>query len=169
MAMHRKMRQQARQLPITGSAHNATNGRRPLVAATGIAPNAKEQRRANGSPPARPSFCRFPTSIRFLPCPRRSLTSPIRTRRRSTISCSRLPPRPCLSSAPILNISAHGSAFISVLHTWGSAMTHHPHVHMIAPGGGVSLDIERWIACRRGAAAARAALFPSRWETYVHA
>ena len=40
--------------------------------------------------------------------------------------------------------------FISVLHTWGSAMTHHPHVHMIAPGGGVSPDGTRWIACRRG-------------------
>jgi len=40
--------------------------------------------------------------------------------------------------------------FISVLHTWGSAMTHHPHVHMIAPGGGVSPDGGRWIACRRG-------------------
>jgi hypothetical protein len=36
----------------------------------------------------------------------------------------------------------------SVLHTWGSAMTHHPHVHMIAPGGGISLDGERWVACR---------------------
>jgi hypothetical protein len=39
--------------------------------------------------------------------------------------------------------------FISVLHTWGSAMTHHPHVHMIAPGGGISADGSRWIACRR--------------------
>jgi hypothetical protein len=38
----------------------------------------------------------------------------------------------------------------SVLHTWGSAMTHHPHVHMIVPGGGISLDGERWVACRRG-------------------
>ena len=36
----------------------------------------------------------------------------------------------------------------SVLHTWGSAMTHHPHVHMIVPGGGLSSDGERWIACR---------------------
>jgi hypothetical protein len=36
----------------------------------------------------------------------------------------------------------------SVLHTWGSAMTHHPHVHMIVPGGGVSLDGERWVSCR---------------------
>jgi hypothetical protein len=35
--------------------------------------------------------------------------------------------------------------FTSVLHTWGSAMTHHPHVHMIVPGGGVSLDGTRWI------------------------
>jgi hypothetical protein len=38
----------------------------------------------------------------------------------------------------------------SVLHSWGSAMTHHPHVHMIVPGGGISLDGERWVACRPG-------------------
>src|SRR5438552_3978496 len=38
--------------------------------------------------------------------------------------------------------------FTSVLHTWGSAMTHHPHVHMIVPGGGISLDGTRWIGCR---------------------
>jgi hypothetical protein len=38
----------------------------------------------------------------------------------------------------------------SVLHTWGSAMTHHPHVHMIVPGGGISPDGERWISCRPG-------------------
>lgn len=37
----------------------------------------------------------------------------------------------------------------SVLHTWGSAMTHHPHVHMIVPGGGLSADGSSWIACRR--------------------
>ena len=36
----------------------------------------------------------------------------------------------------------------SVLHTWGSAMTHHPHVHMIVPGGGLSADGRRWIAGR---------------------
>jgi hypothetical protein len=38
----------------------------------------------------------------------------------------------------------------AVLHTWGSAMTHHPHVHMIVPGGGIALDGERWVACRPG-------------------
>ena len=36
----------------------------------------------------------------------------------------------------------------AVLHTWGSAMTHHPHVHMIVPGGGIALDGTRWVACR---------------------
>jgi len=38
----------------------------------------------------------------------------------------------------------------SVLHTWGSAMTHHPHVHMIVPGGGISPDGQRWVSCRPG-------------------
>ncbi len=37
-----------------------------------------------------------------------------------------------------------------MLHTWGSALTHHPHVHCIVPGGGLSADGRRWIACRRG-------------------
>ncbi|HEY1182309.1 MAG TPA: IS91 family transposase, partial [Rhodocyclaceae bacterium] len=37
-----------------------------------------------------------------------------------------------------------------VLHTWGSAMTHHPHVHGIVPGGGLSPNGDRWIACRPG-------------------
>src|SRR6516164_11842515 len=37
---------------------------------------------------------------------------------------------------------------LSVLHTWGSMLTHHPHVHMIVPGGGISLDGTRWVACR---------------------
>ena len=40
-------------------------------------------------------------------------------------------------------------AITSVLHTWGSAMTHHPHVHMIVPGGGLSLDGSKWIARKK--------------------
>jgi hypothetical protein len=36
----------------------------------------------------------------------------------------------------------------AVLHTWGSAMTHHPHIHMIVPGGGISHDGKRWLSCR---------------------
>jgi hypothetical protein len=38
----------------------------------------------------------------------------------------------------------------AVLHSWGSALTHHPHVHIIVPGGGISLDGQRWISCRPG-------------------
>jgi Putative transposase len=36
----------------------------------------------------------------------------------------------------------------AVLHTWGSALTHHPHVHMVVPGGGIALDDQRWVASR---------------------
>jgi hypothetical protein len=39
-------------------------------------------------------------------------------------------------------------AITAVLHSWGSAMTHHPHVHMVVPGGGLSRDGSKWIACR---------------------
>ena len=58
------------------------------------------------------------------------------------------------SSETMLRIAAdrkHLGAKIgitSVLHTWGSAMTHHPHVHMIVPGGGLSVDGTRWIATK---------------------
>ena len=40
--------------------------------------------------------------------------------------------------------------FIAVLHTWGQNLLHHPHLHCVVPGGGVSLDGQRWIACRPG-------------------
>ena len=39
--------------------------------------------------------------------------------------------------------------FTSVLHSWGSAMTHHPHLHLIVPGGGISMDGSRWVSCRQ--------------------
>jgi hypothetical protein len=38
----------------------------------------------------------------------------------------------------------------AVLHTWGSALTHHPHIHCIVPGGGLSQDGQRWVACKPG-------------------
>ena len=37
-----------------------------------------------------------------------------------------------------------------VLHTWGSALTHHPHVHGIVPGGGLAIDSDTWVSCRPG-------------------
>src|SRR3954453_16760144 len=38
----------------------------------------------------------------------------------------------------------------AVLHTWGSALTHHPHIHVVVPGGGLAPDGSRWIACKPG-------------------
>ena len=38
--------------------------------------------------------------------------------------------------------------FTAVLHTWGSAMPHHPHIHMIVPGGGIANDGTTWLSCR---------------------
>jgi hypothetical protein len=40
--------------------------------------------------------------------------------------------------------------FLSVLHTWGQNLLHHPHLHCLVPGGGISPDGQRWIACRPG-------------------
>jgi len=40
--------------------------------------------------------------------------------------------------------------FTGVLHTWGSALTHHPHAHWIVPGGGISSDGKEWVSCRPG-------------------
>jgi transposase len=39
---------------------------------------------------------------------------------------------------------------LAVLHTWGQTLTHHPHVHCVVPGGGLSLDGKAWIACKPG-------------------
>lgn len=40
--------------------------------------------------------------------------------------------------------------FLAVLHTWGQSLLHHPHLHCLVPGGGISPDGSRWVACRRG-------------------
>lgn len=40
--------------------------------------------------------------------------------------------------------------FLAVLHTWGQNLMHHPHLHCVVPGGGVSADGRRWVPCRRG-------------------
>ena len=81
-------------------------------------------------------------------CPHPSLTSPTRTRlqiygilfKASAETTLRIAADPKRLGARI--------GITSVLHTWGSAMTHHPHVHMIVPGGGLSADGQRWIAGR---------------------
>jgi hypothetical protein len=58
--------------------------------------------------------------------------------------------------------------FTSVLHTWGSSMTHHPHVHMIVPGGGLSINGSRWVAAKPSFLHARSAVPLLRWPHAHH-
>ena len=64
--------------------------------------------------------------------------------------CSTSPPRPCARSPPTRSTWVLASARRLVLHTWGSALTHHPHVHGIVPGGGLAPDADRWVPCKPG-------------------
>jgi hypothetical protein len=92
----------------------------------------------------------LPASITMwcLPCPRRSALSLTPTRPSSTVCCLRSPPRRYARLPQTRNIWGAQIGATLVLHTWGSALTHHPHVHGIVPGGGLSLtsvrDKRKW-------------------------
>ena len=118
--------------------------------ATGTAPSARAPRHGTGSPRAKPICCRcgyfhvvftLPARIADIAWQNKAVIYDLLFR---------------AASETMLTIAAdprHLGARIgltAVLHTWGSAMTHHPHVHMIVPGGGLSLDGKRWVACRPG-------------------
>ena len=140
----------ARQLPITGSAHKAGNGRRPLPAATATARSARPPRRGNGSKTAKPNSCRFliihvvftlPAAIGAVAFQNKAAVYDLLFRTAAE-TLTTLAADPKHLGARI--------GLTAVLHTWGSALTHHPHVHVIAPGGGLSPDGARWIACKPG-------------------
>lgn len=65
-------------------------------------------------------------------------------------------PKECPNAETVMNIAADPKrlgariGMTSVLHTWGSALTHHPHIHMIVPGGGLSPHGTSWVACKPG-------------------
>ena len=58
-------------------------------------------------------------------------------------------PRLCGRSPPTKHLGVE-IGFFAVLHTWGSNLLHHPHLHVVVPGGGLSPDGNRWISCRSG-------------------
>src|SRR5205085_12494585 len=124
----------------------ATAGSPITRGATAIVPSARGRRHEIGSPRARPTCCRSATSTSPSHCPPRSPTG---TRRRYTICCSVRHQRRCSRSRPSKHLGAR-IGFTAVLHSWGSAMTHHPHLHIIVPGGGISLDGTRWVHCKPG-------------------
>src|SRR6202045_4356968 len=118
-------------------------------AAIAIAQSARVRRQRIGSQPARPTCCRSAISTWSLRCRPRSLRSPTRTRRSSTTCCSAQPPRRCLRLRPIPSTLVRASA-PPPCSTAGARMTHHPHLHMIVPGGGISLDGTHWVRCKPG-------------------
>src|SRR5262249_7607138 len=119
-------------------------------AATGTAQNAKARRQGSGSPSPRPSRWPVPPFTRGFPVP--APIADIAYQNKAVIYDLLFK----LSAETMLTIAAdpkHLGARIgitTVLHTWGSALTHHPHLHMIVPGGGIALDGKRWVSCRPG-------------------
>ena len=99
---------------------------------------------------ARPSCCRFPTSTSSSPCRRRSPRSPSRTRRSVYAILFRAAAETLRTIAADPRHLGAEIGFVAVLHTWGQTLQHHPHVHCVVPGGGLSPDGTRWVACRPG-------------------
>src|SRR4029077_19914602 len=127
-----------------------TNASPTIPAATVTARSVRARRRGNGSPSARRGFCWFPTYHVVFTWP-------------ASIGAIAFQNKAALydllfrsAAETLITIAAdpkHLGARIgltAVLHTWGSALTHHPHVHVIVPGGGLSPDGGRWIACQPG-------------------
>ena len=135
---------------MSRAARSASTSRSPTTpAATAIARSARARRRRRGWPTARPSSCQslLPRRLHPAGADRRhrlpeqggDLRHPLQGGRRDLITIAADP--------------KHLGARIgltAVLHTWGPTLPHHPHVHCIVPGGGLSPDGERWISCRPG-------------------
>ena len=119
-------------------------------AGTGIAPSARAARHRTGCRRAWRTCCRWNTSTWSSPC--RAPVTDIAYQNKAAVYGLLF----TASARTLLAIAADPkhlgarTGMTSVLHTWGSAMTHHPHVHVVVPGGGLSPDGTRWIACRQG-------------------
>ncbi len=121
-----------------------TSGSPTIPAATGIARSAKLQRRGNGSKTAKPNSCRFLIITSSSPA-----IGAVALQNKAAVY-DLLFRTAAETLTAIAADPKHLGARIgltAVLHTWGSALTHHPHVHIIVPGGGLSRDGSRWIAC----------------------
>jgi hypothetical protein len=132
---------------MSSSATTAAQRASPTTpAATAIARSVRGWRVCNGSPPGRPSCCRFPTSTSSSPCRRKRARSPSRT----TAVYAILVRAAAETLGTIAADPRHLGAQVgvtAVLHTWGQTLQHHPHIHCVVPGGGPSLDGTRWVAC----------------------
>jgi hypothetical protein len=108
-------------------------------AATGTVPSARAQRPGTGWRRARPSSCRWPTT-----------TSSYQNKAAVYGIAFKAAAQTLITIAADPKHLGARIGLTAVLHTWGSALTHHPHLHCIVPGGGISLDGSRWVSCRPG-------------------
>ena len=121
---------------------------RTTPAATGIARSARARRHADGSPTAKRSCCRCRTFhvVYTLPSELRDIA--YQNKRVVYNLLMKAAAETTLAIAADPKRLGARIGVTAVLHSWGSALTHHPHVHMIVPGGGLSLDGARWVASR---------------------
>jgi hypothetical protein len=113
-------------------------------------PKCQAAPRAAGWRTGRPICCRCRITTSCSPCRRRSAVSPFTNK---AVLYNVLFEVAAETLRTIAADPKHLGAQIGltlVLHTWGSALTHHPHVHGIVPGGGLSPDGEHWIPCKPG-------------------
>src|ERR1700756_1118633 len=128
--------------------HAAIRRSRTTPAATGIARSARPRRHADGWPTAKRSCCRCRTFTSSTRCRASCGTSPTKKNRVFyALRIKAAAETPLAIAADPKRLGAR-IGITAVLHTWGSALTHHPHVHMIVPGGGLSRDNTRWVASR---------------------
>src|SRR6267142_395657 len=114
--------------------------------ATGIAQSARVRRHADGWPTAKRSCCRCRTFhvVYTLPSELRDIA--YQNKRVIYNLLMKAAAETTLAIAADPKRLGARIGVTAVLHTWGSALTHHPHVHMIVPGGGLSFDNARWVA-----------------------
>jgi hypothetical protein len=110
-------------------------------AATGTARSARAAPPSAGSKHGRPTCCRWSITTWCSPCRRRSAPSPTPTRSHLWAAVRHRRRDLRTIAADPKHLGARIGATL-VLHTWGSALTHHPHVHGIVPGGGLAPDAE---------------------------
>ena len=119
-------------------------------AATGIARSARAWRAPSGSRRVRPSCCRCRTSTSSSPCRRRSAAIAFQNKRAVYAILFRAAAETLRDIAADPTHLGAEIGVVAVLHTWGQTLQHHPHLHCIVPGGGLSPDGTRWVACRPG-------------------
>ena len=119
-------------------------------AATGTARSARAWRAPSGSRRVRPSCCRCRTIhvVFTLPAPAAEIAFQNKRVVYAILFRAAAEALRDIAADP-RHLGAEIGA-VAVLHTWGQTLHHHPHLHCIVPGGGLSPDQTRWIACRPG-------------------